>query len=423
MILCLGDLGRSPRMQYHALSCAKAGLQVDLLGYHGSDPMPALTTHPLIHLHRFHVALPYSLASSSSPTSRTSRLSRLVLAPLKVALQVAQLLWHMLFLCPTPTFILVQNPPSIPSLAVCACVALLRSASLLIDWHNFGYSLIALSLGPHHRLTALHRAYEHLFSRAASAHLCVTRAMQGFLLQEWGVRATVLYDRPPREFHPLSVLEMHELWVQLQQERWVDVVAIEHKFWGHPLDDGTLLTRVDPGSGGVVMREDRPVVLVSSTSWTADEDFSLLLDAVKEYEEVREEEVRERARRDKRGDEEKRREEGEVGGGGGPGGAEERRRKRSAMRTSTAAPRCCSTPSTSCAVDAGATTRRCPRCWSSSQARARCWPPSCPSSPPCPCSTCTSSPCSSPSPSTLPSSAAPTSASRSTPPPPVWTCP
>ena len=35
-ILVLGDIGRSPRMQYHALSCAKAGYHVDLVGFGGS---------------------------------------------------------------------------------------------------------------------------------------------------------------------------------------------------------------------------------------------------------------------------------------------------------------------------------------------------------------------------------------------------
>lgn len=34
-VLVLGDIGRSPRMQYHALSIAKHGGHVDLIGYHG----------------------------------------------------------------------------------------------------------------------------------------------------------------------------------------------------------------------------------------------------------------------------------------------------------------------------------------------------------------------------------------------------
>lgn len=34
-VLVLGDIGRSPRMQYHALSVAKHGGQVNIIGYHG----------------------------------------------------------------------------------------------------------------------------------------------------------------------------------------------------------------------------------------------------------------------------------------------------------------------------------------------------------------------------------------------------
>lgn len=35
-VLVLGDLGRSPRMQYHALSIVKSGAKVDLVGYKGT---------------------------------------------------------------------------------------------------------------------------------------------------------------------------------------------------------------------------------------------------------------------------------------------------------------------------------------------------------------------------------------------------
>lgn len=34
-ILVLGDIGRSPRMQYHALSIAKHGGEVIIIGYNG----------------------------------------------------------------------------------------------------------------------------------------------------------------------------------------------------------------------------------------------------------------------------------------------------------------------------------------------------------------------------------------------------
>lgn len=38
-ILVLGDIGRSPRMQYHALSCAQNGYEVDLIGFGGKNKL------------------------------------------------------------------------------------------------------------------------------------------------------------------------------------------------------------------------------------------------------------------------------------------------------------------------------------------------------------------------------------------------
>lgn len=37
-VIVLGDVGRSPRMQYHALSLAKEEYDVDVIGYSGSSP-------------------------------------------------------------------------------------------------------------------------------------------------------------------------------------------------------------------------------------------------------------------------------------------------------------------------------------------------------------------------------------------------
>lgn len=42
-ILVLGDIGRSPRMQYHALSAANHGAQVDLVGYRGERIQGSVT--------------------------------------------------------------------------------------------------------------------------------------------------------------------------------------------------------------------------------------------------------------------------------------------------------------------------------------------------------------------------------------------
>ena len=304
-------------MQYHALSCARSGMSVDFVGYTGTECMADVVSHPLITLHRFQPAISFSLGNdtaaaggnSGGRTANGGKVVRTLLLPLrlgvKLSVQSVQLLYTMLLRCSTPEYVLVQNPPSIPTLLLAWMVSCVRSASLIIDWHNFGYSLVGLSLGNAHRLTQLSRLYEHVMAHTATAHLCVTRAMQQFLLQKWGVRATVLYDRPPSSFHRLTLAEKHDTWVEMQEKGYVDVAEAELKLLDRRVDDGTLLTEVGGSDeGGVRERADRPLVLVSSTSWTADEDFSMLLTAVTEYDTVRGEELKERQRRQKRGLEE-----------------------------------------------------------------------------------------------------------------------
>ena len=47
-IVVLGDFGRSPRMQYHTLSFAKEGYDVDVIGYAGSKPLKDIAEHPKV---------------------------------------------------------------------------------------------------------------------------------------------------------------------------------------------------------------------------------------------------------------------------------------------------------------------------------------------------------------------------------------
>ena len=43
-----------------------------------------------------------------------------------------------------------KNPPSIPTLALVWLVGRLRGSKVIIDWHNLGYSILALKLGSDH---------------------------------------------------------------------------------------------------------------------------------------------------------------------------------------------------------------------------------------------------------------------------------
>ena len=50
-VVVLGDVGRSPRMQYHALALASALAEVDVVGYGGSALDPAVRDHDHIRWH------------------------------------------------------------------------------------------------------------------------------------------------------------------------------------------------------------------------------------------------------------------------------------------------------------------------------------------------------------------------------------
>src|SRR5262249_56551925 len=80
-------------------------------------------------------------------------------ALLKVLGECLQLLWLLLCVVPKPDVILVQNPPAIPTLLVALVIAHLRAAKLVVDWHNFGYTMLALRLRQRHPVVCLARWY------------------------------------------------------------------------------------------------------------------------------------------------------------------------------------------------------------------------------------------------------------------------
>jgi beta-1,4-mannosyltransferase len=100
-----------------------------------------------------------------------ARLPFVLLAPIKIIHQVSVILHTLLFRIPdAPEFIVVQvrvyarvpiafayncarkNPPSIPTLALVRLVGWLRQSRVIIDWHNLGYTILALRLGQDHVL-------------------------------------------------------------------------------------------------------------------------------------------------------------------------------------------------------------------------------------------------------------------------------
>jgi beta-1,4-mannosyltransferase len=104
-----------------------------------------------------------------------------------------------------------KNPPAIPILAIGHVVCFLRGCKLLIDWHNFGWTILALSKPKNHWTVTVYKAYEKFFGRGAFANFCVTQEMQKFLKTQWKIEANVLYDKPAKHFRRLNLDEMHEV--------------------------------------------------------------------------------------------------------------------------------------------------------------------------------------------------------------------
>jgi beta-1,4-mannosyltransferase len=242
-VIVLGDLGRSPRMQYHALALAAEGAEVNLIGYTGAPLVPAVAAHRLISSHR--IAPP---ALDRGPERATvSTLGQAAWQLFRLAVRLARALFLVI---PQPDVVLVQNPPAIPTLAVAVAVARLRLARLVIDWHNLGHSVLASRLGAEHRLVRFTRWYERFLAGFADHHLVVSNRMRGVLVDTWRLeKVTVLYDRPAELFTPLPG----------------DVRETEKT---------RLLELDDPAAAHAVG------LLVTATSWSLDEDLGLLLEAL-----------------------------------------------------------------------------------------------------------------------------------------------
>eukprot|EP00041_Stephanoeca_diplocostata_P039226 m.1600846 g.1600846 ORF g.1600846 m.1600846 type:complete len:481 (-) comp25352_c1_seq1:8447-9889(-) len=265
-VLVLGDFGRSPRMQYHSISLSQLdNTCVDVVAYGESTPVAAVTSNEKIRLHFMH---PPPALSKAAP-----RFLFLLYAPFKVLFQVLQLGYFMALRIRRPSHILIQNPPSIPTLPVAYGMSLLHGCDLVVDWHNYGYTILGLTLGSTHVLVRFSKWVEAAFGRRGTRHFCVTRAMQNDLRTNWGVVAEVLHDRPPEMFQPTPQEALGGLFRSIPP-------AMCHVDGAAVTDGGTVFTT--PGKG--TRRANRPALVVSSTSWTPDEDFGILLTALEMYE-------------------------------------------------------------------------------------------------------------------------------------------
>ena len=245
-VVCLGDLGRSARMRYHARALAANGVDVDLVGLEGT-PLPRdITDDARITVRRLpNPRLKIRGELSGSPYA---------VAGLFDAMRIGVRLWRILRTLPRPDLVLVQNPPAFPTLAVSWFALRRRGVRFVIDWHNLGYTLLQLRLGRWHPAVRLARWYDRRDARMVDANLCVSRGLAAFLESRFDVtQAQVLYDRPASAFTPID---------RAERERFRQA----------------LFARLG-------IRANIVGFIVCPTSWTEDEDFDVVIEAVMRLEE------------------------------------------------------------------------------------------------------------------------------------------
>lgn len=256
-------------MQNHARSFDSTGrFKVDLIGYKNSRVHPAIvqssniTVHGLMEAPNFQRVFPKPVAWLA-----------------RITWQAVSLFWVLMFSIASPDFILVQNPPSVPSLPIVWFVSRFRSARYVIDWHNYGFTILSLATKPNSLEVKIYKWIEKTFGSKADASFAVTNA----LCQDLGWRfrvspVNILYDKPNDEFAPISLDETHSLLLKLSSE---------HSAFASNERNETCLTYQDPSDGLIHLKEKRPALIISSTSWTEDEDFSILLKALRLYDDVK----------------------------------------------------------------------------------------------------------------------------------------
>jgi beta-1,4-mannosyltransferase len=251
-------------MQYHAASLAAAGGDVELIGLEGTPPIPAVSGDARIRVHR--------LPDRAFARRATGGVRRFVWGSALRALGQGVRLFATLMRIPRPDVILVQNPPAVPALSIAWLASRVRNCRFVIDWHNLSHTIAAVKVGEHHRAVKALARSERRWAKRADGHLAVSKALADWLAREYKVTAVVAYDRPSAAFAPPAAGAASALW---------DKIAAEHELGSTHLRQASGgQAHLRQGVGG----QARPPIVVCPTSWTPDEDFDLLLEALERAE-------------------------------------------------------------------------------------------------------------------------------------------
>ncbi|KAA3677357.1 beta-1,4-mannosyltransferase [Paragonimus westermani] len=269
-VIVLGSLVQSPRIVLHARYLALSGWSVSLSGYlNKGEDFPesnGLRIFPIV----------------IGPDFRKFIYPHILALIFKFVFVSVLLLCHLIRHCRS-NVVLLQNPPAVPSFMLLWIYTRMTRKHLMIDWHNYGYSLLELNSKRNSLSSRIYRFLELGFAErflTDCRHFCVSRALQQDL-RKHKIQAVVYYDRPPEEFKSTSVDLAHQLFTRLS----LDYHALGDRDGSLRRTRFTEITVLPASHGGLQpqWRRDRPALVVSSCSWTPDDDFSIVLDALDIY--------------------------------------------------------------------------------------------------------------------------------------------
>ena len=193
--------------------------------------------------------------------------------------------------------IVIQNPPCLPVIIASIFIDLIRKftnlftainkrTKILIDWHNLGFKMFEEKNRSNSLIVMFSKLLEYKLCSYASHHICVSNAFRLYLEENFNINPIVLYDRPANIFlnskiktNKNNIIKRHKLLLKLN---FTNELLFKINRKSNKSIEETIQTCYDNNHGKVTIINNfnRTALIISSTSWTTDEDFDLLLDAM-----------------------------------------------------------------------------------------------------------------------------------------------
>lgn len=153
LIVVFGNVDQSPRMLNHANSLAENNFSVKIIGYAGKEKI----SNPSIQV------IPISSWTLPTLPVIPSLIHKILALVYAIFFRSIVYLWLGIFGVGKPELILVQNPPSLPTLLISPILARYHRAKYIIDWHNLGYTVLSLSFGKNSPIVRFSKWSENAF--------------------------------------------------------------------------------------------------------------------------------------------------------------------------------------------------------------------------------------------------------------------